>query len=444
MLTVRTVVAAILCATAMGEGLHNASGTPANKLPSTGPLTLDHLLSLRSLLGSAEVEEAMGYSKRKPGEPDKFVYDYTNILRYYYEQFESNKLQPYVEDHPVLCFDMDLHFSQLGNRLGNFFEAMSFAQLQGLHFVSFSLHSHQAMATALTDSYMPLNNPFVRALPKVILHPNPVKSRSQVAKMLGTAYGAQQKNPWPWQEKNASWLYNVDVIGKAMRTSIGAYMAETHKSPAVAPANTFHHPKDHRHNHRHNHTSGDIALIPDVAILLRCSDIVLHGGNEYGFLNFNTYPKLITGNKPPKEIYILSEPLKYGPWTDTCLNITRALVAFLSPRFPETTILVRRGFVMDALATFALAPTVICAPSTFCFWPALANPSQVHFAVSPLINDGLAPRLKEGFHWISEPKLMGFWKQSKYDLRWPNSTEYILEKLTSINPPIAFDGGYVY
>ena len=417
---------------------------PAAKLPNTGALTLEHLMGLRALLGSAEVEAAMGYAKIRP-EENKPAYDYTNIMRFFLEQFEFNKLQAYVGDHPVLCFDMDLHYSQLGNRLGNFFEAMSFAQLQGLHFVAFSIHSHQELAKARSDSYVPLGHAYVRTLPTVVLHPNPVRNRSHVAVMLGTEAGQRHKEPWPWQERNSSWLYNVDFIGKAMRSAVNAFMAEAHKSPvAVVPASTFHHPKEHHHNHRHNHTSGDIKLIPDVAILLRCSDIVLHGGNEYGFLNFNTYPKLIKTNTP-KEIYILSEPLKYGPWTDTCLNITRTLVAFLSPLFPTTTILVRRGYVFDALATFALAPTVICAPSTFCFWPALANPSEeIHYAASPLINRGLAPRLKDGFHWIIEPQLMGFWKQSEYDLRWDNATEYIVDKLKSTKPPNAKDGGYVY
>ena len=362
-------------------------------------------------------------------------------------------MHSYDSGRPVLSFDMDLHSSQLGNRLGNLFEAMSFARLHGLHFVAFSAHSHQQQAQQTqqastqqhVESYLPLSHTFVAALPTVMLHPSPAESRADVATLLNSSAGQEHKEPWPWQRRNASWLHNVEYISTIMRDAANAYVSDTYGRGVtpMAPADTFHHPKEHHHNHHQAHSSGHRKLVPDVAILFRCTDVVLHGGNEYGFLNFNSYPKLI--KTPPREIYILSEPLKYGPWTETCVNVTRGLVAFLSPHYPNTTILVRRGFAFDGLATLALAQTIICPPSTFCFWPALANPSEhVHYAVSPLINLGLAPHLRDTFRWITEPKVMGFWKQSHYDLRWPNATEYILDKLAAVNPPKGVDGDFVY
>lgn len=420
-----------------------AKGAP---LPASGPLTLAHLSSLQVLLSSSAAEASLGLAnKRADGTP---AYDYTNILKFFLEKFASNAMERYDAGRPVLAFDMDLHSSQLGNRLGNFFEAFSFAQLHGLHFVAFSAYNHQQLSAQQhqqVESYLPLNHAFVAALPTVMLHPSPVESRAHVAALLNSSLGQEIMEPWPWQKRNSSWLHNVESISTVMRAAATAYMADTYGTGVTptAPVETFHHPKEHMHNHHHAHTSGHRKLIPDVVILFRCSNVVLHGGNEYGFINFNSYPKLI--KTPPREIYILSEPLKYGPWTETCVNVTRGLITFLSPLYPNTTILVRRGFAFDGLLTLALAQTVICPPSTFCFWPALANPSDnVHVSVSPLINLGQAPHLRDTFHWIAEPKVMGFWKQTKYDLQWPNATEYLLDKLTSTNPPLGVDGDFVY
>jgi hypothetical protein len=47
----------------------------------------------------------------------------------------------------------------------------------------------------------------------------------------------------------------------------------------------------------------------------------------------------------------------------------------------------------------------------------------------------MAPNLTENFHWIAQPKIIGYWRQSKYDVRWPNASDYIVSKLKAKNLP---------
>jgi hypothetical protein len=101
-----------------------------------------------------------------------------------------------------------------------------------------------------------------------------------------------------------------------------------------------------------------------------------------------------------------------------CFNVTRAITDFLAPRYPNTTILVRRGFAFDGFAQLALAKNVVCSPSSFCFFAGIANPhGGANYASTPLILNGETPDLGVGLKWIDNRFVYGFWRQEFYKVR---------------------------
>lgn len=150
-----------------------------------------------------------------------------------------------------------------------------------------------------------------------------------------------------------------------------------------------------------------VKMIPDVAILFRCKDVLLSNDtNPYGFLNFNLYPAFVS-DLNISSIYILSEPLdylstqRYSDWrSQVCDQLSIKLISFLKTRFPHALIGLRRGFAADSIAILAHAKTVICAPSTFCLWPGLLNKHSV-FISSSIMH--FLPHISNNFYWIKLP-----------------------------------------
>lgn len=428
---------------------HATNSSSTSTLAALGDLSkMEHLVALQRILSSMESESAIGYlPSPKDTRGMQLGFDYTNILEFFMRAFIENRYERYIGHAPVLIFELDFHSSQLGNRLGNYFEALSFARKNGLHFVAFGLFSRDQDNRTETSGggFLKFSHPFVKALPTVLLHPHPIADRDKVAKMLNSTEGEVFLRPWPWGKSKPEtfWLDkdNLAFIAQTMHDAVINQLVESHRDifasfnsghftekqleKITLPASTFfsHHP-------HHHQPLEPQPLIPSAVILFRCNDILLHGGDEYGFLNFHTYPPLIPQNS--REIYIIGEPLHYGQWSSSCLNITQALVDFLKQRYINTTVLVRRGYVFDGLSQLTLTKTVVCAPSTFCFWAAIANKNvNVHYANSPLISKGSTPELTGNFHWITSPKVMGFWQQKHYDLRDRNATDFIISKLTN-------------
>ena len=65
-------------------------------------------------------------------------FDYYNAVGVFMNHFVDNTFKNQTGDLPVLVYELDLKLGQLGNRLGNYFEALAFARTYGLHFVAFS------------------------------------------------------------------------------------------------------------------------------------------------------------------------------------------------------------------------------------------------------------------------------------------------------------------
>jgi hypothetical protein len=54
----------------------------------------------------------------------------------------------------------------------------------------------------------------------------------------------------------------------------------------------------------------------------------------------------------------------------------------------------------DDLTRLTFARTTICSISTFCYWPAIANPNTAYFPKSLLIAQNSMPYYGEHFKWI--------------------------------------------
>lgn len=419
-------------------------------------MTLEKLKSIQSFLSSEEGSTFLNYLPAPPNPRGvQFAFDYTNIISFFYQSFISNAYRKLVGDEPLLVFEVDLHSAQLGNRLGNFFEAWAFARKHGLHFVAFALHNKTKTTTAEREGgFLKLSHPFVQALPTVELHSAPASSRDEVVKMLNTTEkGYNFMRPWPWIHAKAEvcWAETeyVKRAGKVLRRAIEAELEQSYKlgpaedeaareralSAITVPADSFHVPRVHHtmaaaaaaaaglpHASHAALATKHRRLIPDAVILFRCTDMLLKGGDEYGLLSFHTYTSLIPASV--KDIYIIGEPLHYCPpgsstcCAEVCFNVTRAITDFLAPRYPNTTILVRRGFAFDGFAQLALAKTVVCSPSSFCFFAGIANPhGGANYASTPLILNGETPDLGVGLKWIDNRFVYGFWRQEFYKVR---------------------------
>jgi hypothetical protein len=147
--------------------------------------------------------------------------------------------------------------------------------------------------------------------------------------------------------------------------------------------------------------------------------------------------------KDARTVYISSDHPKraFGTspeFSDKCGRLLRALVDYLKPSFPQTTILVKRGDdLFLTLARLAFSRVTVCAPSSFCLWPALANENTVHFPRAPIVaNYGRnLVNLTSSFHWIDDAEVQHFDK-SKKDVHkgMETAVEVMLATLTAAPP----------
>jgi hypothetical protein len=171
-----------------------------------------------------------------------------------------------------------------------------------------------------------------------------------------------------------------------------------------------------------------LPLVPDVIIPFRCTDILAasHLSQKYGFVSFSVYASLISNNT--KSIYVTTEG--GGPSHERhCKFIVYELVVYLSKLAPNATIAVTRGKTHINMVQIALAKLVISPPSTFVFWPALANKvGQIYFLESSLIAIG---SISNNFNWIKKPKLMNFYF-TNYDQKVMNNIVFFLQKKSEL------------
>lgn len=323
----------------------------------------------------------------------------------------------FVQGQPILATGMFLRQGGMGNHLGNYFELMGCAKLAGLHYIAFPDDETK-------------KEPFFDAVPTAILHPNPAANYSE-------GIDNAKKHCWPshafpWQNSYGDWMHAIDSISDIMSNTISSYLLHTYTTdPAkrVIPLDSFD-IVDHKTALRMrssgsgisgiNTTSPTTPLVPDASILVRCTDILDHAAwmSPYGLLNFNTYPMVIPSTS--QTIYVVTEPKGYGMLGTVCNEILAALVEYLEKIYPQATIAMRRGHPFDSLAMLSYSPVTVCAPSTFCLWPAIASAKEnakedkyqkksfKYLYSSWLFANTRPVYVANNFHWLNFPKYHQF------------------------------------
>lgn len=320
------------------------------------------------------------------------------------QAFTSNRYQEYIKQLNVLVYPFCLTTMELGNRLGNYFNEITCAEASGIHFMAIhpkweldgSFHGNHSSRSR--DSQLA----FLRALPDVIVHPNPVDHFRAVDNVNHhckcTRYCWQYKGPW---------VNHTQSIGKYVRKAAQAYL------DALGPDTvTVIDPEVDLTNSK---STDKLPLIPDTTIHYRCGDNIAFN-YQYGILPFTIFDSRVP--KDSKLIYVLSDHpnrAPHSPYTSRCKLILENLFDYLKTKFPSATIVVKRGgdIFLD-YARIALSKTVICSASSYCFWPAVSSVGQAYFPLTSLIADAdqvaLAPTFGPNFHWITDAKLISNFK----------------------------------
>jgi hypothetical protein len=281
----------------------------------------------------------------------------------------------------VACLN-DCGPSQWGNRIAFYFETAACADIARHHFVYIFDH--------------PPEDKFYHGFQKVFIHPDPLTSGDVAAELFRRS--CPQLTPFPFVQPGA-WNRRPLLISRLMNKAL------EHAYPTANTDHWYYNTFDFVNNHTILDNNA-LPAIPDAVILFRCRDVLTHDHTRpYGFVNFNFYKKVLPVKV--KTIYILSEPLTYRGASaedvraQICVNLIMEKVKFLQHQFPNTLIGIRRGYAYDSLLMLARAKNVVCAPSTFCLWPGIANPNHVYFIPGNVIH--FNPFLSESFYWVAYP-----------------------------------------
>lgn len=268
----------------------------------------------------------------------------------------------YAHDKPILIQRMKYNVHTLGNQLGNYFYDVSCAATVGMHFIGTS--------PTFYDNYGGTDL-FWQGLPAIIPHPHPNSYADAIA-AINTNCSCRR---YCWNA-NDPWVYQLPLINSIISDAITLHMSM----------------KDDygiQRRYMYINKQSDITLpildddmvLPlqgDVAIHYRCSDN-LYGG--MGLMAFGYIIKRIPTDA--KYIYIFSEygsRLNGSPMEKASDGILRELMNQIHIARPDSIVVNKRGgHELTIWAQFALSRVLICSPSTFCLWPALARKSGVTY-----------------------------------------------------------------
>jgi hypothetical protein len=339
----------------------------------------------------------------------------------------------YSGDEPVLFYPSWVGTEGFGNSFGNYLEAVSCAQLAGLHFVGFETDVWYH-GPGLPSTTSKLISKLVR---RIIRHENPLPSMREVSRH------SCWEGVFPWQMASSFMYQDLVQLRHEVADFTERFMSEILKSKnsfgisefdrVITPANKLNYAKPLpqnlqvqrrlRYERTRLLTSSDSApadyvrlpFVPEVSILFRCVDMLQHGeASPYGFLPFKVYKEII----PPsaKEIYVLTESLMYSqdsanvPNQKACVAITEALLTYLSNHYMNATVGLRRGSSGEAFYQLAHSSIMISPPSSFGFFAGLAQPDShdVYLPETHLIASGNNVFIHHHFHWMPFPKIVQF------------------------------------
>lgn len=328
----------------------------------------------------------------------------------------------YTHGRQVLVYPFCLMAYEMGNRLGNYFTELACAEATGVHFMT--VHPQWDIKGAITNNSTKLQEEavspttglslnvtmqsrltFLRSLPDIVVHPQPADRQHAIQRMNHFC----KCNRYCWQNVHAPWVNHTSSIRYYMKKALKAY----YNVIKVENPTTSFDPEVDITNAPTQVSS--FPLIPDVAIQYRCGDNIAFS-YMYGILPFTAFDSRIPADA--KYIYVLSDhPSRaaHSPYTGRCKTILEKLLEYLTGKFPQATILIKRGgdIFLD-MARLSFAKVTICSASTYCFWPALSTDGQAYFPVTSLIAGAdsieLAPNFGKHFHWINEPKIISNFK----------------------------------
>ena len=338
--------------------------------------------------------------------------DYTGSRDDFLQHKYDALIEKHVGDSAILLYPMCVRTFQLGNTLGYYFNDLSCAAAAGLHFVGANpvFNIQQPEALEVNRAHV---EAFLRALPTIRVHPAPktaVESRLVIKQKCNCLQ-------YCWENKDAAWSKHIDVVKWALHQAIEGYLSHFSASQRVTLINNK---TDlcNRCDAPSNPSSfaTELAtkppLVPEVAVQYRCGDNVGFGKTRYGLLPFRAISSRIPNSA--KEIYVLADAASRSPhsvYSGRCGQILEALYKHLITRFPFSLVVIKRGgdIFLD-VARMARAKILICSASTFCLWPALANPNIAHYPLTPLVlgawTNTSAPFLGPSFHWIADYQMI--------------------------------------
>jgi len=262
---------------------------------------------------------------------------------------------------PILYWQIDLPGHTMGNHLGTYFDSMACAYKSGLHFIGLSPRIESG------------NEPFYNAFPHLVPHLNPttITDRNKLKQIVNKHCSCGR---YCWR-RGQVWESIIPRMRQIMKDAIRMHLTQPRHGVFLEYTGLL---LDKEKDYFTVDPTMFLPLIPDVAIHFRCSDNLFGG---MGILSLKTMYDRIP--KDAKYIYMFSE---YGsrligkPLEFTSAAIIKAVWEDLSRAFPNAIVISKRGMnVFTNMAIFASAEVLICSPSTFCFYPALARDKTTYF-----------------------------------------------------------------
>lgn len=315
-----------------------------------------------------------------------FLQENAQVVEYFTNNLNKNT-ELGRQSLPILAATPCLGFDSLGNNLAAYFENVVCANVVGLHYYSLA-HIWEP-----STSHQPSH--FLQSIPDKIIHPQPLLDSKVVRAKVKTSckcQGSCHERPL------AAWVKGLDIIRPIFDRALRNHLAHVDANSTVV-------------RKRDLSTAAEgatLPLIPEAAIHYRCGDnFVTH----YGFLPFRAFSENIPANV--STLYVLAEErdrktVQRPHLAAKCDALFPQLFAFLKEKFPRTTILIRRGDDLHTdMARLTYAKHVVCSVSTFCLWPAVANPHPQHvfFPRSKLVVGGRTD-IQLGFQWLLDPPVV--------------------------------------
>jgi len=346
-----------------------------------------------------------------------------------FEGFMAQLVEAPPED-PIIACPGRIDEVQFGNLFGLYFDALACSDIAGFHFIY------------LADRP---NIPFFQSLPNLVVHPQPADDVLEAGRVLDSV--CPFRGPFPFVT-HGGWDKRPQLLRQIFNQALDAQYGKQIFSLKVDDS-TF----SQIHSNSAQITKQSMPLIPDVAVLFRCVDILtVATGHPYGFVNFHLYSALIPNSV--SSIYVLSEKLDYltedrdEPHISinkaACTQLGNDLLLFLKDIRPQAVVALRRGYAVDSLLMLAKANVVICAPSTFCLYPGIANMNGiVYFTPGNVIE--FNPFLTENFYWVASPKTVRFGDYGISPADYKDSSYRIYSEilLQPLNSPVCYANSFI-